>query len=362
MSGHFQLCLKDRLTSSESALKVHLPRLSLISLSRHISQTILYRFSVLECERSQICVEKTKPYVYNATFCIALQDKELCRIDSMEVIKKKASEDYIRTWEANTCLENLFGTQQRQVRVCEALREPVMYEPQPPGIKGVEKILGGADPWDLGRRRERGLPARGEHRGAGRETPCSETQEGCATRPRHCRGLRHTEPPRKTRGDRRDSPGFAEGRMKTSSGIYLRQPALHPSRHGAGRARLRFSKRTNSLTNCCYFLSPPNLVFVTWKLLQFSPRRCLKRASTAASPACPKRVVSGALPHEPGVLPLTNPKGLKLWAIIHDGVLGNSDLFPASAKHARFARNRMKAITALLLALPESPGMGGEAV
>lgn len=29
----------------------------------------------------------------------------------MEVVKKKASEDYIRIWEANACLENLFGTQ-----------------------------------------------------------------------------------------------------------------------------------------------------------------------------------------------------------------------------------------------------------
>lgn len=86
----------------------------------------------------------------------------------MEVIKKKAREDYIRIWEANACLENLFRTQQRQVRVCEALRESVMYEPQLPGIKEAEKILGGADPWDLGRRRERRLPARGKHHG-GRE-------------------------------------------------------------------------------------------------------------------------------------------------------------------------------------------------
>lgn len=35
----------------------------------------------------------------------------------MEVIKKKAQEDYIRICEANVCLENLFRTQQRLRRL-----------------------------------------------------------------------------------------------------------------------------------------------------------------------------------------------------------------------------------------------------
>lgn len=181
-------------------------------------------------------------------------------MDSMEVIEKKVSENYIRIWEANACLEHLFGIRQCQVRVCEAPGESVMYEPQSTGIKEVEKILGGADLWDLGRRRERRLLARGEPHG-GRETD-PLVRDARVMRPRHCPGLQHTKPPTKTRGDRRDSPGFAETRMKMSSGIYLGQPTLHPSGNGAGRASLNFSKRTNSLTNCFYFLSPPNLVFV----------------------------------------------------------------------------------------------------
>lgn len=249
----------------------------------------------------------------------------------MEVIKKKASEDYIRIWEANACLENLFGVGQRQVRVCEALGESVMYELQSPGIKEVEKILGGADPWDLERRRERRFPARGEHHG-GRERDPLLRDAGVMRYPPSAlpRATTHGATDENAR-DRRDSSDFTETRMKMSSGVYLRQPTLHPSRNGAERPRLHFSKRTNPLTNCFCSLFPPNVVFVIWKLLQFPPRRRLKRASTAArhdcSPACPMHVVSGALPREPGVLPLTKAKVFKPWAITQDGVLGNSQSY-----------------------------------
>lgn len=76
------------------------------------------------------------------------------------------------------CLENLFGIQRRQVRAREAVAESVMHEPHSPGIKEVHKVLGGADPWDLGRRGEQRLPARGEHYGGReRETRSSGTQE-----------------------------------------------------------------------------------------------------------------------------------------------------------------------------------------
>lgn len=93
----------------------------------------------------------------------------------MEVIKKKAQKDYIRIWEANACLENLFRPQKRLEKVCEAQRESLMKAPQLPEIKEAEKILGGADPWDSGRSRERRPPARGEHRGGqGSGTVCSE--------------------------------------------------------------------------------------------------------------------------------------------------------------------------------------------
>lgn len=147
----------------------------------------------------------------------------------------------------------------------------------------MKRYSAGLIPWTSGEDGSGADPARGEHHGG------SETQERCATRPRHCHGLQHTT---KTRRDRRDSPGFAETRMKTSIWIYLRQLTLHPSRNGARRARLHFSKRANSLTNCFNYLSPPNLVFVMWKLLQFPPRRCSKRASTAVRHCCFPR-----LPH-----------------------------------------------------------------
>lgn len=212
----------------------------------------------------------------------------------MEVIKKKASEDYIRIWEANARLENLFGIQQRQVRVCEALTESVMYEPESPGIKEVEKKLGGADPWDLGRRWERRLPAQGEHHGgAGMERDQLLRDAGAMRYPPSAlpRATAHGASEENAR-DRRDMPGFAETRMKMISGIYLRQPALHPSRNSAERSMLNFSKRINSFTNCFYSLFPPNVVFVIWKLLQFSPRRGLKRAGTAARHSCFPR-----LPH-----------------------------------------------------------------
>lgn len=212
----------------------------------------------------------------------------------MEVIKEKASEDCIRIWEANAHLENLFGIQQRQVRVREALAESVMYEPQSPGIKEVEKIFGGADPWDLGRRWERRLPARGEHHGdGGMERDPLPRDAGAMCYPPSAlpRATAHGAGDENAR-DRGDASGFAETRMKMNSGIYLRQPALHPSRNSAQRARLHFSKRTNSLTNCFYSLFPPSVVFVTWKLLEFSPRGRLKRASTAARHCCFPR-----LPH-----------------------------------------------------------------
>lgn len=139
----------------------------------------------------------------------------------MEVIKEKASEDCIRIWEANARLENLFGIQQRQVRVREALAESVMYEPQSPGIKEVEKIFGGADPWDLGRRWERRLPARGERHGDGgmERDPLPRDAEAMCYPPLALpRATAHGAGDENAR-DRGDASGFAETRMKMNSGF-----------------------------------------------------------------------------------------------------------------------------------------------